>query len=262
MKFACKIIIIFVIAINVLLIFNYSNFKFYKKQKSKQSCSQVSQPKRATIFCLILTTSKNFDRKARVVYESWAKHCDNYKFISLLPNYIVTDGQSNKTNYGILLDYGFDILQPPGLENDTYRKLTDKVFLSFKYISQKYNDYDWYLKADDDSFVFVDNLRKFVSDKNPSSPVSYGYDFKVIVQNGYHSGGAGYLLSNEAVKRLGAKLTENYKFCKNSGVEDVDIARCLRRLGVYPNKSIDEFGRERFHPLNINAHYKGMKGFN
>ena len=43
------------------------------------------------------------------------------------------------------------------------------------------------------------------------------------------------------------------------GTEDVDIARCLRRLGVYPNKSIDDFGRERFHPLSISGHYNGKK---
>ena len=41
----------------------------------------------------------------------------------------------------------------------------------------------------------------------------------------------------------------------NLGTEDVDVARCLRRLGVYPNKSIDEFGRERFHPLSLFGHY-------
>ena len=37
----------------------------------------------------------------------------------------------------------------------------------------------------------------------------------------------------------------------------MDLAACLRRLGVYPNKSIDANGRERFHPLNILFHYYG-----
>ena len=93
------------------------------------------------------------------------------------------------------------------------------MYLTVKHLHNKYSDYDWYLKADDDTFIFVDNLRKFFSDKNPSLPVTYGYDFKVIVDYGYHSGGGGYLFSKEALSRLGAQLNNDYKFCPNSGTE-------------------------------------------
>ena len=236
--------------------------------------------KKFKIFCMILTSAKNLESKAKIIYETWAHKCDNYKFISTVSDEI---RNGNDTRYkisenGTEFHYHFDILQPPGLINDTYSKLTDKVYITLKHLYNKYNDYDWYLKADDDTYIFVDNLRKFVSDKNPSSPVTYGYDFKVIVQNGYHSGGGGYLLSNEAFKRLGGMLNNDYKYCPNTGkkclafiffslyfififlgTEDVDIARCLRRLGVYPNKSIDDSGRERFHPLSISGHYNGKK---
>ena len=41
-------------------------------------------------------------------------------------------------------------------------------------------------------------------------------------------------------------------------LSDVDVGRCLRRVGVYPNKSVDANGRERFHPLNIMAHYENV----
>lgn len=67
----------------------------------------------------------------------------------------------------------------------------------------------------------------------------------MIVDGGYHSGGGGYLMSREALKRLGSTLANDYKFCKNSGTEDVDVGKCLRKLGVYPNSSLDELGRER-----------------
>ena len=63
------------------------------------------------------------------------------------------------------------------------------------HLYNEYNDFDWYLKADEDTFIFIDNLRQFVADKNASLPVTYGYDFKLKVEQGYHSGGAGYLLS-------------------------------------------------------------------
>jgi glycoprotein-N-acetylgalactosamine 3-beta-galactosyltransferase len=90
-----------------------------------------------------------------------------------------------------------------------------------------------------------------------SNPVSYGYDFQVIVEYGYHSGGGSYVLSKTAMKRIGEKLDESYKFCPNTGTEDVDVAKCLRMLNVYPERSFDELGRERFHPLSMWDHFEG-----
>jgi glycoprotein-N-acetylgalactosamine 3-beta-galactosyltransferase len=76
----------------------------------------------------------------------------------------------------------------------------------------KYNNkYDWYLKADDDTFVFVDNLRLFLNDKNPNLPVDYGYDFKVKVEGGYHSGGGGYVLS-KGIEHKNVVFFKIYKF--------------------------------------------------
>ncbi len=113
------------------------------------------------------------------------------------------------------------------------------------------------MKADEDTFIFVNNLRNFLKSKNPNEPVTFGYDYRVYVDSGYHSGGAGYILSKESLLRLGSKLNEDFAFCPNSGSEDVDVADCLRMLNVFPEKSIDEFGRERFHPLNLETHYGG-----
>jgi hypothetical protein len=66
-------------------------------------------------------------------------------------------------------------------------------------------------------------------------------------------GGGGYILSNEAFNRLGSAISKNLTFCRLDGAEDVNVASCLRKLGVYPNKSIDDLGRERFHSLSIFA---------
>jgi hypothetical protein len=196
------------------------------------------------LFCFILTREKHLKTKAQAISDTWALQCDTYKIVTFLT--------SNQGNF-----HANTILHPPGLMNDTYNQLTDKVFLTLKYIHVNYPDYDWYLKADDDTFVWVENLRLFLAAKNASLPVTYGYDFKRLVPHGYHSGGAGYVLSRESMHRIGSVLARNYTFCQNTGTEDRDVALCLRQLDVYPNKSLDEFGRERFHPLSAIAHYKG-----
>ena len=223
--------------------------------------SSLSSPLSATIFCIILTEKQNLKRKiAHTTYATWAHKCDNFTFVTKLKRKrsrktpFDTDAHVSTREYQEL-----HLLDPPGLVEDTYWELTNKVYLAFKYLYTNIGrKYDWYLKTDDDTFVFVDNLRSFLSSKNSSQPVTYGYDYSTNVEYGFHSGGAGYVLSAEAFERIGRFLQTNYSSCSNIGMEDLDVAFCLRQLDVYPAKSLDEQGRERFHPLSIWDHYNGL----
>lgn len=214
-----------------------------------------------TIFCLILSTNETINTKGKVVFESWAKKCDMTKFVLKFPESSVHKSsllQYTGFNYkkGDAIDFNH-LLELPNFPGDSGQRynLTAKVYSSLSYIYSTYSAYDWYLKADQDTFVFVDNLRTFLSDKNRDEAISYGFNF--AVKGGYQSGGAGYVLSNEALRRLATKLDQDKRFCPNKGVEDLDVGTCLRRLDVALGSSIDEFGRERFHPLSLTHHYIG-----
>ena len=185
----------------------------------------------------------------------WAKECNKYIFVARL-------NSSNATISREVFDSNLiPILEPANYNVENYHSLTNKVFNTLQYVNEKYGYFDWYLKADDDTFIFVDNLRKFVEDKNSSEAVTFGYDVKHLSDNfTYHSGGASYLLSNKALKMIGDKLKENYTYCANTGIEDVDVAKCLKKLGSRQESSIDDEERERFHPYDVKIHMKGLFG--
>ena len=204
---------------------------------------------RLRIFCLILTTKKNLNSKALIVHETWANKCDNHTFISIIDN-------SNTKRKEIKHKNLFYVTQPKNFIEDTYKNLTDKILLSFQDVYENHNDYDWYLKADDDTFIFMDNLHDFLKDKNRNLPVTYGHNFKVKIEGGFQSGGAGYLVSNEAFKRISLSLKKDKDFCsKKSGIEDIEVRLCLKKLKVELGESVDHLNRERFHPTNFNAHF-------
>jgi hypothetical protein len=137
------------------------------------------------LFCIILATPKSFKGSSALnVLNTWVHKCDNYHFISKLPASLQTNPTDDKNNYkyqnksffGNEIGAPWNIMHPEGyFENDEYRKLAWKVLYAFRSIYMKYRStYDWFLKADTDTFVHVNNLKKFLKDKNPQDPVTYG----------------------------------------------------------------------------------------
>jgi glycoprotein-N-acetylgalactosamine 3-beta-galactosyltransferase len=181
--------------------------------------------------------------KATSVFATWAKDCDQFVFVAKLSD------RKRKTPF-FHEEFLIPIMEPSNLDTESYENLTSKVFNGLVDVYTEFHGFDWYLKADDDTFVFVENLRDFLSDKNSSSPVSFGFDILHAgknPENTYHSGGAGYVLSREALKKFSSTLKANMSGCVNRGREDIDVSLCLRQIGVKQEKTIDTLGRQRFH---------------
>ncbi|CAF2064629.1 unnamed protein product [Rotaria magnacalcarata] len=211
----------------------------------------TNQDSTVRVLCLILTAPKSILTRAKAVHQTWAPQCDQYFFITEYPRETMTPEQ---------IQFAEQIPIAP-IENITagYDHLTQKSTLAFLFAYEYYfDDFDWFVKADDDTFLFVDHLKTFLSEQNASEPVTFGYNFKLHVPKGYHSGGASYVLSRESLRRFYVAHQDPGTKCrKDGGSEDVEIARCLRTKDVYPGKSLDKQNRELFHPLPFADHFLG-----
>jgi glycoprotein-N-acetylgalactosamine 3-beta-galactosyltransferase len=184
------------------------------------------------VLCWIMTNPMNHRSKARHVKATWGKRCNTLLFMS---------SKEDPSLPSIALNV-----------NEGRDNLWAKTKEAFRYIYEHYiNDADWFLKADDDTYVVVENLRLLLRDHNPEEPTHFGRKFKPYVRQGYMSGGAGYVLSREAVRRFVEKALPNPGKCRidAGGAEDLEMGQCLQNVGIEAGDSRDSLGRERFHPF-------------
>ena len=153
--------------------------EYYKSASIPVTATLFKSP---SILCLIVSSKSQLETRAQIVYKAWARLCDKHFFVATFQPEI------NNTNIVRNVNY-ITAYQPNNFTDDQYSTLTHKMYKSIIDMYKMYNNYDWYLKADLDTFVFVNNLKDFLREKDSSAPVYYGYDFKLFVTGGYPSGG-------------------------------------------------------------------------
>ncbi|KAI6216235.1 N-acetyllactosaminide 3-alpha-galactosyltransferase [Aphelenchoides fujianensis] len=127
-----------------------------------------------------------------------------------------------------------------------YGRLFHKTLFAFHYAFTHISDrFDFYVKADDDTYIVAENLQHFLSTLNPEQPIYAGCRLRSPSAHDYNSGGA-YVLSRAAVRLLVERGWKNESACPFDEFEDVGMAVCLARAGVRPLRTRDAAGRSRF----------------
>ncbi|KAK3519145.1 hypothetical protein QTP70_018845 [Hemibagrus guttatus] len=185
--------------------------------------------KKVRILCWVMTGPSNLQTKARHVKATWTRHCNMVLFMSSVED-------RDFPAVGLGTGEGRD-------------QLYWKTIRAFHYALKNHgDDADWFLKADDDTFVVVDNLRLLLSNYSSEEPIYFGKRFKPYAKQGYMSGGAGYVLSKEALKRFVQGFST--QVCTHTtSVEDLALGQCMEKMGVLAGDSRDSLQRETFHPF-------------
>ncbi|KAM3174319.1 hypothetical protein ACTXT7_010792 [Hymenolepis weldensis] len=187
--------------------------------------------KKVRVYALILTMPTSKLTRAVHVKATWARRFNGYVFISS------EDDPSLPSIRAV--------------ETESREILWEKTRKAFIYAKKNFlNDYDFFMKADDDSYVIVENLRFILSKMDPNVPFIMGRRFKKYIKQGYLSGGAGYVVSRAALKMIAEGMEKEVPDCqKRGGAEDVNLGACAERVGVKMIDSLDEHGEEAFHPF-------------
>lgn len=153
------------------------------------------------VLCWIMI-SPNYHRTRGVhIKNTWGRRCNKLLFMS--------------SEHDPIID---SIALPNMKEKITH--LWSKTRKSFQLIHDEYlNEADWFLKADDDTYMMIENLRLMLYQYNPKTALYFGHR---LVSNesrdGFMQGGA-YVLSKKAVK----KFVKLYPDCrkKDGWAEDL-----------------------------------------
>lgn len=161
-----------------------------------------------------MTGPKNLESRTKHIRETWAKRCNKVLYMSS----VETDFPTVKLNMS------------EGRENQHHL-----------------DEADWFVKADDDTFMVIENLRYTLSCLDPEKPLYLGRRFTPFIRQGYMSGGAGYVLSKEALRRF-VKGFDSGNCTHFSTIEDMALGKCMETMKVEPADSRDVKGRQTFHP--------------
>lgn len=194
------------------------------------------------ILCWILTFPAASDTKASAVNRTWGRKCDHLLFMT--------------TEHVADLDtVKLELWGPEGRS-----MLWTKSKMSWLYIYEHFRDKaEWFVKADDDTYLAMDNLHRFLGKHDTEVPAHFGRLF-VAGNNRYYSGGSGIVLSRGALRVLGGNLSTSDDgqwagSFHGTGPEDLLTSKTLKTFGISADECVDDDGRQLFMPMGIDHEY-------
>lgn len=187
--------------------------------------SQTSPPllRKKMLFVGVMTAEKFLDTRAKAVYETWGK---------ILPGKMMffASSSSSRNDLPVVSLSGVDDSYPP----------QRKSMMMLKYMHDNFIDqYEWFLRADDDVYIRTDKLERFLRQLNSSDDLYIGQAgtgnqeekgrLGLGVGDNFCMGGPSVVISSSALR----KVVPYLEYCLQNLVtthEDVEVGRCIKKF--------------------------------
>ncbi|CAH8854033.1 unnamed protein product [Trichobilharzia szidati] len=198
--------------------------------------------KKVNIYCFVLTEPRAHKSKAYHVQTTWIRRCTRYSFISSKPEKLLKMLPVNRThNYN---KHSWISMR------ETLRAVYAQTYKAA-----------YFLKADDTTYIILENLRNALEYTNPRKPFIMGHIHEIKPNEFTLSGSFGYVISQAALNLIVRKGLDKLPECGPIPHvrEDVQISICAKALGIELKDSIDMFGKSRFSNTSIKEIFNPFK---
>ncbi|KAG5667529.1 hypothetical protein PVAND_015508 [Polypedilum vanderplanki] len=191
------------------------------------------------ILCWVFTHPDNHKKKVPHVKATWGHKCTKLLFMS-------TQVDPNNS----------DIIALP-IENGRPH-LWNKTKLAMKYVYEHHcNDAEWFMRADDDNFILMENLRYKLYQYRHQTSFYIGNRFIVKgkrIFEGYMAGG-GHIFSKKALEKFITKIMPDKRICRyeDGACDDVHVGVCLQKQAIFVD-AIDSKNQKEIFPHGVDIH--------
>jgi hypothetical protein len=194
----------------------------------------VEEEQRPLIFCIVLSANHRHLTSSRAIVYSWGKRCDRFYFVTRYQN----------TSADLLMLEKFENISDISPTTITQHTLDILLYLQRDRLASSYN---WFLRASDDSYVIIPNLRRLIAQLHRienNRPLAYVGDVEQMYEKYQISTtGSVMLFNRKALDRLiivDAEYDEDAlkllkQKCLIEMIYDHELVACMKQIDIKIN---------------------------
>lgn len=210
-----------------LLLDNDFDETLHRKRETNVALPSLTSVKNGFIFIGVMTAKKFLHSRASVINQTWGQPLFPGQLSFFVGDNVHRDSFTD-----------LPLVRLPTVD-DTYPP-QKKSFLMLKYMYDNLLDqFEWFVRADDDVYLRMDKLEVFLRSLNSSRPLYIGQaglgtpeEYGMLSlgdDENYCMGGPSIVMSRETVKLVGPHVKECLKTLYTNH-EDVELGRCVKRF--------------------------------
>ncbi|KAL9954154.1 hypothetical protein ACROYT_G041655 [Oculina patagonica] len=183
------------------------------------------------IFVGVMTAEQFLETRAKAVFDTWGRNvAGTLTFFSSLR-------ETPKTLKA-------PVISLPGVDDSQYPPLKKSLMMVKYMFDHHIDEYEWFMRADDDAYVRNDKLERFLRSLNSSDDIYLGHAgigkkeeremLNLSPGENYCIGGPGMILSRSVLRKVGPHLEHCFQRAPKAHMhEDLALGQCIQHyVGV------------------------------